>query len=85
MDSANPLDGWPIEEIMGRVPTKNDLYCGMYHLVEDVFRRFCDGTALRPTCFQLLHVDAMELAGMLARLSKDQPLFFNRIEVNFVN
>jgi len=84
MDSANALEGWPIEEVIHRAPAKNDLYGGMYHLVKDCLRQFCDGLALRPTEFTLLHVDAAKLPETLAVVNKEQPGSFDRIEVSSV-
>ncbi|KAE9365085.1 hypothetical protein N431DRAFT_473171 [Stipitochalara longipes BDJ] len=83
MDSANPLEGWAIEDIMGMAPVaKNDLYGGLYHLVKGFLLQFCDGIALRPTRFQLLYVDAAELPGVLTVVGKDQQHSFDRIEVS---
>jgi hypothetical protein len=76
MDSANPLEGWPIEDIMGMAPVaKNDLYGGLYHLVKG-FLQFCDGIALCPTRIQLLYVDAAELPGVLTVCWQRSTTFF---------
>ncbi len=66
MDSADPLEGWPIDEITQKTPlTKIDLYGSLLFYVQDVLWRFCHQIGRLKVSLQLSQVDALKLPGIV--------------------
>lgn len=62
MDSADPLGGWSIHDVLGKVPlAKNDLYGGLYFHVHDLLFKFCERIKCMKLTFVLFQVNALEL------------------------
>ncbi|MCJ1477201.1 hypothetical protein MMC13_005872 [Lambiella insularis] len=81
-DSADPLEGWPLTEIIKAAGfPSNDLYGGLYFHLKDVFTRFCKNLSKRSITFVLTHADAVVLSGALIK-SVGGPCLFDRIEVS---
>lgn len=77
-DSADPLDGWSMADILGKAPlAKNDIYGGLFLLVQDTLQRFCHRIEGLQVKFQLLHGDALALPSSI----DDSKHSFDRIEV----
>lgn len=61
-DKADPLDGWPIQEVvLVQTRAKEDLYGKLYIYLQGVFQRFLDRLAKIGIAFELLNVDAAQL------------------------
>lgn len=81
LDSADPLQGWPADEIIRNAPlAKNDLYGGLFIYLQDVLWRFCDRVSKLKVDFQLFQVDALRLPSLL-KLYGIGRHSFDRIEV----
>ncbi|KAL9041133.1 MAG: hypothetical protein Q9214_004213 [Letrouitia sp. 1 TL-2023] len=66
LDSADPLEGWPINEVLKKAPTaKNDLYGSLYFYLQDTLWQFCRQTGHLKVSIQLSQVDALRLPGIL--------------------
>lgn len=84
MDSADPLDGWSMQDVLRSVPfAKNDVYGGMFNHVQDTLFEFCQKIQKLKVCFQLFHMNALELPRTLKQTGMDQSSF-DRIEVRQV-
>ena len=80
-DSADPLEGWPINEIMQKAPpAKNDIYGSLFFYIQDVLWQFCHQIGKLKVSIQLHHADALELPGIIQRNKMGQKSF-DRIEV----
>lgn len=76
MDSANPLEGWPIKDIRLKAPfAKNDIYGTMFNYVQELLSEFCHRIENLNICFQFFQVGALKLPSMTSKSS------FDRIEV----
>ncbi|KAJ5501693.1 hypothetical protein N7453_006510 [Penicillium expansum] len=76
-DKAEPLDGWPIREVVRvRTMAKEDLYGKLYIYLQRVFQKFLDHLARIEINFELLNMDAIQLPETL------QENKYTRIEVS---
>jgi len=77
-DSADPLDGWNLPEILKQNagPASNDVYSKLHRHLSELLRSFHRNLSARPSAFRLLHMDANDLGDHL----RDEP-GFDRIEV----
>ena len=81
MDSADPLQGWPVDEIIRNAPlAKNDLYGSLFFYLQDVLWQFCDRISKLKVDFQLYQVDALRLPSLVKQYGIGQHSF-DRIEV----
>jgi hypothetical protein len=81
MDSANPLEGWPLKEVLKKAPSaKNDIYGSLFLHVQEALLKFYRRLKNLKVRFQLFQVNAVELPGILQQrgISKNS---FDRIEV----
>ena len=82
MDHADPLDGWPMNELMQFAkPAKNDLYGALYRYLTELFTRFCQRLKSVNIHLQVNQVDAIALKDTL-ELPKGPEHLFDRIEVS---
>ncbi|KAJ5047251.1 uncharacterized protein L3040_003090 [Drepanopeziza brunnea f. sp. 'multigermtubi'] len=82
MDSADPLGGWNIKDVMRLAPlAKNDIYGSLFNYLQDLLLQFCNQVSRLPVHFQLFQVDALDLPGILRQRGMDCP-YFDRIEVS---
>lgn len=82
MDSADPLNGWSMDDILQSTPlAKNDLYGGLFFHVRKLLVDFCAKLKTMKISFVLLHKDAAELPKTLATDLQLTQLF-DRIEVH---
>ena len=80
-DSADLLDGWPIDEVLPKAPAaRQDVYGVLYFYLREVLFRFCHHFASLKLDFQLFQVNALRLPKILDRMGADQR-YFDRIEV----
>jgi hypothetical protein len=80
-DSADPLDGWPLEEMILRVqPAKKDIYGCLYLHIQAILLRFLQRIEGLNVSFQLFCTDALELPGILKECGVGKHSF-DRIEV----
>ena len=80
-DSADPLQGWPLDEIIEKAPpAKNDIYGSLFFYLQGVFGLFCRRIGKLKVSIQLFQVDARKLPSMIKRDEMDQRSF-DRIEV----
>ena len=83
MDSADPLQGWPIDEIIQKAPlAKNDIYGSLFFYLQDVLWGFCNQISRLKLSIQLSQVDARKLPSILEQYKMGQNSF-DRIEVRF--
>ena len=81
MDSAEPLDGWPIEEpIRMAKPAENDVYGGLHKHLRGIFQRFCSRLRAFNLYFHISQLDAVKLSSVLGLATTTQTSF-DRIEV----
>lgn len=81
LDSADPLQGWPMDEIILNAPlAKDDLYGSLFFYLQDVLWRFCDQISKLKVGFQLFQVDALRLPSLVKQYGIGQRSF-DRIEV----
>ena len=81
LDSADSLEGWPIDEIIEKAPpAKNDIYGSLFFYLQDVLGLFCRRIGRLKVSIQLYQVDARKLPSIIKRDEMDQCLF-DRIEV----
>jgi hypothetical protein len=81
MDSADPLEGWPVYAVFKKLPlAKNDLYGALSFYVQDTLLQFCKTIQNLNINFRLFQLDAREFPDILnqSRMSK---AYFDRIEV----
>ena len=84
MDSADPLEGWPIDEVFQKAPlAKNDLYGSLFFYLQDVLWQFCHRIGGPKVSIQMSQVDALELPSIIKQYKKGRFLF-DRIEVRFL-
>ncbi|KAF7867297.1 hypothetical protein EAF04_005380 [Stromatinia cepivora] len=82
MDSANPMEGWPIEEFMSKPrPSRNDVYGSLYFYVLKQLQDFCKRISNLQIRFQLFGLDAIDLPGILDERGTGKN-YFDRIEVS---
>ena len=83
LDSADPLEGWPIDEIIQKAPpAKNDIYGSLFFYLQDLLGRFCHHIGRLKVSIQLFQVDARKLPGIIEQYETGQRSF-DRIEVRF--
>ncbi|KAL5335956.1 hypothetical protein BJX70DRAFT_390353 [Aspergillus crustosus] len=76
-DKADPLDGWPLRDVMQvQTAAKEDIYGKLYLYLRRVFEEFLGHLSKTKVDFQLLNIDARELPGTL------QENRYTRIGVN---
>jgi hypothetical protein len=84
MDSADPLDGWPLEEVIQKLPSaRNDIYGGLFMYLQDVLLEFCDKIQRLNVQFQLYQADALDLPGLMGQYGMGYQ-HFDRIEVRLL-
>lgn len=84
LDSADSMEGWPIDEVVKKAPTaKNDLYGSLYFYLQDTLWQFCRQIGHLKVSFQLSQVDALKLPGILEQHQTGH-CSFDRIEVRFL-
>ncbi|KAL9129400.1 MAG: hypothetical protein Q9217_002131 [Psora testacea] len=82
MDSADPLEGWPIDEIIQKAPlAKNDLYGSLFFYLQDLLWQFCHQIGRLKISIQLSQVDALKLPSIVEQYERDHCLF-DRIELS---
>ncbi|KAF7958784.1 hypothetical protein EAE96_002317 [Botrytis aclada] len=82
MDSADPLEGWPLNEHLSKPsPARNDIYGSLYFYLQDQLQSFCKRIENLKIRFQLFELDAVDLPDILKGrgIGKD---YFDRIEVS---
>ena len=83
LDSADPLEGWPIDQVFHKAPlAKNDVYGSLYFYLQDVLWRFCHQISRLKLSIQLSQVDALRLPSIIEQYKMGQSSF-DRIEVRF--
>ena len=81
LDSADPLEGWPIEEIIQKAPpAKNDIYGSLVFYLQDLLGLFCHRISRFKLSIQLFQVDARKLPSIVEREGMKK-CSFDRIEV----
>ncbi|KAI9875688.1 MAG: hypothetical protein M1830_008116 [Pleopsidium flavum] len=81
-DSADPLEGWPIDEVIQKAPpAKNDIYGSLFFYLQDVLSQFCRQIGRLRLSIQLFQVDALELPDILNQSVMGQGSF-DRIELS---
>lgn len=81
MDSADPLDGWQLAEILqGSYGAKDDLYGQFYMLVKNHLMRFCEKLSALEMDINLFQVDAEHLSSHIHEV-RGSKTFYDRIEV----
>lgn len=83
-DSADPLAGWPLDEVMSKAPpAKNDIYGSLFFYLQDLLLHYCQRLREINVNFHLFCLDVVELPGAL---KKDgvKPYLFDRIEVRYL-
>ena len=84
MDSADPLNTWPMEEVIKKAgPAENDIYGGLHKYVADILEQFCTRLATVEIKFHMTEVDALALE-KTSDLSGKPESSFDRIEVNLL-
>jgi hypothetical protein len=83
LDSADPLEGWPIDEIIQKAPpAKNDIYGSLFFYLQDILGRFCQQIGRLKSSIQRFQVDARKLPSIVEHGEMGQ-CSFDRIEVRF--
>ena len=82
MDSADPLQGWPLKDIIRHVPSaKNDIYGRMSLCMTDILTKFCQRLRVLKVSFTLFQLNATKLSELLENAGFTQKKF-DRIEVS---
>ena len=80
-DSADPIQGWQIEEVIEKVTlAKNDIYGSLFIYLQDILLQFCRCIHSHKVHFRLFQVDAVLLPKML-ELPEVGQCSFDKIEV----
>lgn len=81
IDSADPLQGWPLKDIIRHVPAAgDDIYGGMFLFVTNVLTIFCQRLKDLKVSFTLFQINTTQLPGILNEGGRAQKKF-DRIEV----
>lgn len=66
-DSANPLDGWPLNEVLNTTSgaATADTYGKLFFYLSDLLFSFLNRVSSSSISFRLLHLDASFLPGSL--------------------
>ena len=81
MDSADPLQGWPIKEVILKAPfAKKDIYGSLFVYVQEALLEFCHQLKKLKIRFSLFQTDARELPGIIKQCEMGEH-YFDRIEV----
>ena len=81
MDSAEPLEGWPLNLLIEKAPlAKSDLYGSLFLYIQELLMEFCQKVRRLDIHFHLFHLDAIDLPSILESSSKNKQ-YFDRIEV----
>ena len=84
LDCADPLQGWPIDEIIQKAPlAKNDMYGSLFFYLRDIIGRFCHQISRLKLSVQISQVDALSLPTRIVEQYKMGQSSFDRIEVRF--
>ena len=84
LDCADPLQGWPIDEVIQKAPlAKNDMYGSLFFYLQDILRRFCHQISRLKLSVQIYQVDALNLPTRIVEQYKMGQNSFDRIEVRF--
>ncbi|KAF7928559.1 uncharacterized protein EAE98_005615 [Botrytis deweyae] len=82
MDSADPLEGWPLAEHLSKPsPARNDIYGSLYFYLQDQLQSFCKRIENLKIRFQLFELDAVDLPGIMKERGIGK-VYFDRIEVS---
>ncbi|KAK7518256.1 uncharacterized protein IWZ02DRAFT_380899 [Phyllosticta citriasiana] len=66
-DSANPLDGWSLDDIFQKTPlAKNDLYGGLFFHIRELLVDFCSKLKTLKMSFTLININVIDLPKALA-------------------
>ena len=85
IDSANPLQVWPLKDIIRHVPAAgDDIYGGMFLFVTNVLTTFCQRLKDLKVSFTLFQMNATQLPGILNEGGRAQKKF-DRIEVRDIS
>ena len=80
-DSADPMQGWPIEEVIQKAPlAKNDIYGSLFYYLHNLLWQFCHQMDSLKINIQLFQVDALKLPSIFKQHGIGQ-YSFDRIEV----
>ncbi len=83
LDSADPLEGWPIDKVIQKAPlAKNDIYGSLFFYLQEVLWRFCHRVSRLKLSIQLSQVDALKLRSIVEQYEIGKRSF-DRIEVRF--
>lgn len=83
-DSADPLEGWHIMDILKSAPTaKNDIYGSLHLHIHKTLLQFCTRIKNLDISFTLYHEDATELPPLLGQSGMGKH-FFDRIEASYL-
>jgi len=81
LDSADPLNGWPLGDVIKKATTaSHDIYGSLYRYLNDTISLFCEEAHKIDVNFTLFQVDAVELPSRLGNSGKPKG-DFDRIEV----
>jgi len=84
-DSADPMQGWPIDEVIQKAPpAKNDIHGSLFFYLQDVLWRFCHQIGSLKVDIQLFQVDALKLPSIVEQHRMGQ-CSFDRIEVELLD
>ncbi|TVY40387.1 hypothetical protein LSUB1_G002857 [Lachnellula subtilissima] len=81
MDSANPVQGWPVKDWVNKAPAKKDIYGSLFIYIRKVLLRFCQRITELDVQFQLLQVNALKLPETI-KICGVGKHSFDRIEVS---
>lgn len=81
MDSADPLEGWTIKDVVRLAPlAKNDIYGSLFNYLREILLQFCNQVSRLKVHFHLFQVDALDLPGIMRQRGMGRS-YFDRIEV----
>ncbi len=81
LDSADPLEGWPVDEIIKKAPpAENDIYGSLFFYLQDVLGLFCQQIGRLKVSIQHFQIDARKLPTIVEHDEMGH-CSFDRIEV----
>ncbi|KAH9206685.1 hypothetical protein DL95DRAFT_486583 [Leptodontidium sp. 2 PMI_412] len=82
MDSADPLEGWTIKDVVRLAPlAKNYIYGSLFNYLREILLQFCNQVSRLKVHFHLFQVDALDLPGIMRQRGMGRS-YFDRIEVS---
>ncbi|KAL2219085.1 hypothetical protein M432DRAFT_653989 [Thermoascus aurantiacus ATCC 26904] len=83
-DSADPLEGWPLDEVISKATlAKKDIYGSLFFYLQDLLSRYCRRLGAM-SIIHLFHLDAVNLPSSLKN-DGVSPCSFDRIEVSNIS